>query len=68
MTSYNIARHNSSHAAKSSNFATDTRANFARAATIDSFGWRFAKALDQAGFIDRLPGDLPMSSPGARLK
>ncbi len=31
------------------------RADFARQATIDSFGWRFARALDQAGFIDRLP-------------
>ncbi len=34
------------------------RADFARQATIDAFGWRFAKALDQADFIDRRPGDL----------
>ncbi len=31
------------------------RADFARQATIDAFGWHFAKALDQADFIDRLP-------------
>ncbi len=37
------------------------RASFARQATIDAFGWRFAKALDQADFRDRLP------SPEARL-
>ena len=44
------------------------RANFARQATIDAFGYRHGKALDQAGFIDRLPGDLPMSSPDARFR
>ena len=32
-----------------------SRANFARQATIDAFGWRFAKALDQTDFIDRPP-------------
>ncbi len=37
------------------------RASFARQATIDAFGWRFARALDQADFRDRLP------SPEARL-
>ncbi len=44
------------------------RADFARQATIDAFGWRFARALDQADFIDRAPGELPMSSPEARFK
>ena len=44
------------------------RANFARQATIDAFSWRFARALDQADFIDRAPGELPMSSPEARFK
>ncbi len=34
------------------------RADFARQATIDAFSWRFAKALDQADFVDRAPGDL----------
>ena len=31
------------------------RADFARQATIDAFGWHFARALDQADFIDRPP-------------
>ncbi len=31
------------------------RAHFARQATIDAFEWRYAKTLDQAGFIDRPP-------------
>ena len=35
------------------------RANFARQATIEAFGWRFARALDQADFVDRRPGELP---------
>ena len=35
------------------------RANFARQATIDTFGWRFARALDQADFVDRSPGESP---------
>ena len=42
------------------------RANFARQATIDAFGWRFAKALDQSDFVDRRAGDLPRLSPEAR--
>ncbi len=44
------------------------RANFARQITITEFGWKFARALDQADFIDRAPGELPMSSPEARFK
>ena len=43
------------------------RASFARQATIDAFGWRFAKTLDQADFSDRLPGDMPHPSPEAGL-
>ncbi len=43
------------------------RANFARAATIAAFG-RHARALDQADFLDRLPGETPVPSPEARLK
>ena len=31
------------------------RASFARDAVIAEFGWHFARALDQADFIDRLP-------------
>ncbi len=44
------------------------RVDFARQATINAFGWQFAKALDQADFCDRLPGDLSMPSPEARFK
>ncbi len=44
------------------------RANFARQATIDAFGWRFAKALDEADFVDRAPGAAPRSSPEARTR
>ena len=35
------------------------RAGFARRATIDAFGWGFARALDQADFVDRSPGESP---------
>ncbi len=44
------------------------RANFARQATIDAFGWHFARTLDQAGFVDRRPGQLPLLSPEARSR
>ena len=44
------------------------RTNFARQITITEFGWKFARSLDQADFIDRTPGELPMSSPEARFK
>ena len=43
------------------------RADFARQATIDAFGWRFARALDQADFVDRQPGALLRPSPEAGL-
>ena len=33
--------------------------DFARAATINAFGWRHARPLDQANFIDRQPGADP---------
>ncbi len=35
--------------------ASGRRAHFARMATIDAFKWRYAKSLDQVGFIDRPP-------------
>ncbi len=44
------------------------RANFARQATIAAFGWRHGRALDQADFVDRLPGETPLPSPETRLK
>ena len=40
--------------------------NFARQIVIAEFGWHFARALDQADFIDRSPGELPGPSPEAR--
>ncbi len=60
--------HNSSRADRPFNPGRRHRANFARAATIDTFGWRFAKALDQADFVDRLPWELPSHSPEARRR
>ena len=44
------------------------RASFARQTTIDAFGWRYARALDQGDFLDRLPGEMPLSSPEARFR
>ncbi len=44
------------------------RADFARQATIDAFGWRYARALDQADFMDRQPGEFPRPSPEARIR
>ena len=46
--------------------AGDAVANFARAAVFAEFG-RHARALDQANFVDRMPGDPAHSSPDARL-
>ncbi len=42
--------------------------DFARQATISAFGWRHARALDQADFIDRKPGEMPVPSPEARIR
>ena len=42
------------------------RADFARQATISAFG-RHARALDEADFVDRLPGDPPRPSPESGL-
>ena len=44
------------------------RADFARQATIDAFGWHFARALDQSTFVDRLPGEMLKPSPEARFR
>ncbi len=51
----------------SSNPDRRIRASFARQATIAAFG-RHARALDQADFVDRLPGETPLPSPETRLK
>ena len=60
-----IRARNASRANNPENPEILRRASFARQVTIDAFGWRFAKALDQGEFTDRLPGDLPMPSPEA---
>ena len=44
------------------------RTDFARQATIDAFGWHFARALDQADFVDRFPGEMLKPSPEARFR
>ena len=54
----------SSRTGKSSNPDRRHRANFARQATIDAFGWRFARALDQADFLDRRPDQAPLHVDG----
>ena len=42
-----------------SNLTRRTSADFARQVTIAEFGWRFARALDQADFVDHPPGQFP---------
>ena len=59
---------NSSRTGRPFNPGRRHRADFARQATIDTFGWRHARALDQADFLDRQPGDMPKSSPEARFR
>ena len=44
------------------------RADFARQAVIAEFSWHFARALDQADFVDRAPGQLPLPAPEARSR
>ncbi len=41
-------------------------AGFARAAVFAEFRARDARALDQADFVDRAPGELPRPSPEVR--
>ncbi len=43
-------------------------ANFARQAVFTEFGARFAKALDQANFVDRVPDARMRLAPGARFQ
>ncbi len=62
---------NGSHAqrhGRPSRNARRHRPDFARQATIDAFGWKFARALDQADFVDRAPSEMPGSSPEARFR
>ena len=44
------------------------RADFARQTVIAEFGWHFARALDQADFVDRAPGQFPHLAPEARSR
>ena len=44
------------------------RATFARQAVFDAFGGYHARALDQANFVDRQPGQFPRPAPGAWLR
>ncbi len=67
MDMYNTPSRRSRRTGKLFNPGRRHRANFARQATIDAFGWHFARALDQADFIDRLPGQLPLPAPEARF-
>ena len=68
MEVYNTPSHRSRRTDKPFNPGRRHRANFARQATIDAFSWRFARALDQANFVDRAPGEMPGSSPEARFR
>ena len=54
----------SSPAGNPSNPNRRVRASFARAAVFAEFG-RAAFALDQADFVDRLPGETPARAPEA---
>ncbi len=68
MPNTTTSTHNSSRTGKPFSSGRRHRANFARQATIDAFSWRFARALDQADFVDRAPGEIPRSSPEARFR
>jgi len=49
-----------------SNSNHHTSAGFARQMTLSAFGWKNGKALDQADFLDRPPGQFPVPVPEAR--
>ncbi len=67
MTYTTLPARRSSRADRPFNPGRRHRADFARQATIAAFGWHFARALDQADFIDRSPGQLPLPAPEARF-
>ncbi len=58
-------RRSASRADHRSNLTRRTNADFARQATISIFGWRYARALDQADFRDHPPGQFPTPAPKA---
>ncbi len=68
MNLYTFPRGHSSRADRPYNPGRRHRANFSRQITITEFGWKFARALDQADFVDRAPGQLPLPAPEARFK
>ena len=68
MTVYNVAPRNSSRVDHPNYPDRRHLTDFARQITIAEFGGRYARALDQDGFIDRAPNQLPAPSPEARLK
>ena len=68
MIFYTSPSSRASRADRSSNSGRRHRADFARQATIDAFGWRYARALDQGDFMDREPWQMPMRSPEARFR
>ncbi len=55
MNLYTFPSRRSSRADRPFNPGRRHRADFARQATIDAFGWRFGKALDEGDFIDVPP-------------
>ena len=65
MSSYSLGPRNSSRTGKPFNPGRRHRADFARQATIDAFGWHFARALDQGDFRDRPPSQFPAPAPEA---
>ena len=67
MTSYNIARRNSSRTDRPFNPGR-RHGNFAREMTLAEFRPRDGRALLQADFIDRQPWELPAYSPEARRR
>ena len=67
MTVYNKPSSRSSRTNQPSNPGRRVRASFARAAVHMEFG-RHARALDQADFIDRQPGEFPRPAPEARIR
>ena len=67
MKMYDISTPHSRRTDRPFNPGRRHRANFARQATIDAFSWHYARALDQADFVDRAPGAAPRRSPEARF-
>ena len=63
-----IGEHAASRADRPFNPTRRTSADFARAITLDEFGWRNGKTLDQGDFVDRPPARIPAPTPEARSR